>query len=109
MTDRPKKIAIDSINLNLGGKKIELTIAECKTLHEKLTEMFGQIVHNHYNNNGVTFPYNPSPWITYATNNDGLTPRLGSLDPVSTCLLADTSIMPSGAAINGSTLSVDVA
>jgi hypothetical protein len=62
-----KKIEIDSINLNLGGKKIELTIDECKKLHKKLTEMFGNITHNHYNNTYTGGGGYNQPWLSTTT------------------------------------------
>ena len=100
---RPKKIDIESININIGGKKIELTIEECGTLYDKLRSLFDR------SSTSITIPSNPiydrAPFIS----TPGITPYHEPIIYGPTCVVSTDTKIPDGLSFVDGTLKIDVA
>lgn len=66
-----KEIKIDSISLKIGTREINLSIEECKKLHDALSELFKTRIEyrDRWYWNHITYPY--APPITYSTIDEG--------------------------------------
>ena len=73
--EKEKEIAIDSLNIKIGGRDIELSIAEAKKLKKALEDLFGKEVIHEYHDHWYYRQYNqPYYWnrdIVYCSTAGG--------------------------------------
>jgi len=53
--DKEKEIAIESLNIKIGSREINLTVAEAKKLKKALEDIFGKEIIQEYHDRGYWF------------------------------------------------------
>jgi len=62
--EKEKEIAIDSLNIKIGGREISLSVAEAKKLKKALEDLFGkEVVHEHHDH--WYYKYYQKPYQPY--------------------------------------------